>query len=199
MKNLYIIAAFCAIGVGYKYYQEPELTPVAKLEQSVNSMDTVINTSVTALRQQSRLVVLESNINSTSTTNVKDYGMEGTRTDIRNMVAEWSVDFSKIRRNNFSIKGDTLTLTISKDMIISQDKNQKDKTYNNNSWLFTFNEDYNMMLQLANEKKMTDDISKQKKSLEATAISSAKIAIKDIISVCVSGLSKPIMIEIIVK
>ncbi len=199
MKNIALITGSLIITVfGYNYLN-PTLSPVAKLEKSVNSLDTVINTSVSALKQQSRLVVLESNINSSSTTVVKDYGMEGSRTDIRNIVAEWSIDFSKIKKDNFKVYNNKIVLTLSKDMISSQEKNQKDKSYNNNSWLFTFNDDYNMMLQLANEKKISDDMNKQKHALDATALSSAKIAIKDIISVCISGLSEPLIIEIVIK
>ena len=147
-------------------------------EKKGPDVTTVVSASISSIQAQSKLLVMTSQMNAVATSQMDSMGMTAKQTDIATAEAQYFVDLTKVTKNNIKVTPESLTLTLPQDSL--QPKllpPARQDSYNNDSWLFTFNGDAATTLTRVNKLKMTQSFTQQSSGLKAQARINATYAL----------------------
>ena len=156
-----------------------------------NSIESVVDTSVSALQRQSKLVVMTARLNSIGTSKMYKMGMTAEQTDIATFEVRYSLDLNQINNKNFEVKDKVMTVTLPpiKSEIVRKVKDPlypDHKRYDNASILFSLDSTAEALTKNNNE-LIKKDLEKQSKALIPQAETTASVVIQPMIEMIVKS------------
>lgn len=158
---------------------------------SPNTIESIVDTSVSALQRQSNLVVMNARLNSVGTSKMYKMGMTAEQTDIATFEVRYSIDLNKINKRNFELKDNVLSVTLPevKYEIVRKVKDPlfpDAKRYDNASILFSLSSTSEELTRYNNE-LIKKDLEKQSKALVPQASATAAVVIQPIVEMIVKS------------
>ena len=158
---------------------------------------TIIQSSVMSLQQQSKLLVMTSQIHSVATSQLDSMGMSARQTDIQVGEIQFFIDLTNITLENIKVDGERLILSLPRTALtVKQLPMSQTERYDNNSWLFTLSDDARKDLTQQNEQKIRESFRRQSEKLEDQALTYGRSSLTTVLETPLRavGFSKTVVV-----
>lgn len=161
-------------------------------------IETTINSSITSIQAQNKLLVMSSRMNSQATSTISSSGMTAQQTDISSAELQYFVDMKRINRSMVVINDSTIVVNLPKDILsVSRGPDIDSTSYNNGSWLFNLDSTTGPTLSQVNREKIQKSLMQQGEGLKPQAYVNARESVAAIFEIPLisAGVDKKVIVN----